>query len=57
MSDQAAQQAPADETRTVSERDVERTTARLVERAPADSVEPALMQSGNPPRTFERPER
>jgi len=57
VSDQAAQQAPADETRTVSERDVERTTARLVERAPADSVEPALMQSGNPPRTFERPER
>lgn len=53
MSDQAPKQTPADEPRTVSERDA----ARLVERAPADAVEPALMQSGNPPRTFERPQR
>jgi len=57
VSDQAPQQAPADESRTVTERDAERKAARLVERAPADAVEPALMQSGNPPRTFERPRR
>jgi hypothetical protein len=29
----------------------------LVERAPADSIEPALIQSGNPPRAFEAEDR
>ena len=57
MSDNTAPQTPAGESRTVSERDAEREAGRLVERAPADAVEPALFQSGNPPRTFGRPER
>jgi len=29
----------------------------LVERAPADAIEPALIQSGNPPRAFEAEDR
>ena len=29
----------------------------LVERAPADAIEPALVQSGNPPRAFEAEDR
>jgi len=57
VSDNTAPQTPAGESRTVSERDAEREAGRLVERAPADAVEPALFQSGNPPRTFGRPER
>jgi hypothetical protein len=49
MRDRVAQQPSTDEPRGESERSDE---SRLVERAPADAVEPALMQSGNPPRAF-----
>jgi|tagenome__1003787_1003787.scaffolds.fasta_scaffold17324261_1 hypothetical protein len=41
-----------------AESDVERVDeTKLVERAPADAVEPALIQSGNPPRAFAEEDR
>jgi hypothetical protein len=50
MSDRSAEQPLDEDLRSAPH---ERAAAHLFERAAEDAVEPALLQSGNPPRVFE----